>query len=173
MPTASGNSKEEEIRVQSPNHGVRQRGLPMNCTTASVQSDGVNISTKTACVNDGDVPVAAQSLSSSPLAPYPIEDPVPSPVGCTISSIYRPQWIYSSFEVESDQHNASSVSFHIILTTGDAGFQFPISITQAAAPLRETPRGIVALSVPPESPDRPSGRLLAVSNTSLRRSDSL
>lgn len=114
----------------------------MTCTTAPVQSGGVGISNKTSCINDGDVPVAAQQLSSTPLAPYSIEDPVPGPDDCTLSSIFHPQWTFSSFEVDSaaahgnnasSSSSSSSVSFDIILQTGTSGFQFPISMTQGNA----------------------------------------
>jgi hypothetical protein len=67
--------------------------------------------------------------------PYSIEEPTTGPDGCTISSIYRPQWRFSAFEVDTDQKNVPSVYFEIILVTGSPGFQFPISIMQDATPL--------------------------------------
>jgi len=95
--------------------------------------------TKTSCINRGDVTLAAQQLSNTSLAPYSIVDPTLGPDGCTISSIYRPAWRFSAFEIDSDQTNTSSLYFEIILVTGSPGFQFPISITQDTTPLAGDP----------------------------------
>ena len=68
-----------------------------------------------------------------PLAPYSIEDPVPGPDGCTLASIFHPQWTLSAFTVEvNSETNTSALSFEIILQTGTRGFQYPISIYQGA-----------------------------------------
>ncbi|OIW23408.1 hypothetical protein CONLIGDRAFT_585806 [Coniochaeta ligniaria NRRL 30616] len=104
--------------------------LPLTCTSASVGTDGAFTDTKTTCINPSDVTLAAQLLLQSALVPYSIEDPVPGPDGCTLSSIFHPQWTFSAFEVDSTGTNASSTSFEIILRTGSPGFQFPISISQ-------------------------------------------
>ncbi len=78
-------------------------------------------------------------LQEEVLPPYSIDDPLPLPDGCTLSSIFSPRWTFSAFEVD---HNASvavandgstsSVSFNLILQTANPGFQFPISISQDA-----------------------------------------
>lgn len=104
--------------------------LPLTCTRVSVETDGTFAGIKTSCINSGDVTLAAQLLSQDALVPYSIEDPIPGPDGCTLSSIFRPQWTFSAFEVDSSGGNASSVSFNIILRTGSPGFQFPISVSQ-------------------------------------------
>jgi hypothetical protein len=102
----------------------------LNCTTSPVGIDGTGNDTKTSCLYSDDVTLAGKPLSETPLAPYSIEDPVPGPDGCTLSSIFHPQWTFSSFEVDTNAQNASSVSFEVILRTGSPGFQFPISIYQ-------------------------------------------
>lgn len=66
-----------------------------------------------------------------------MEDPVPGPDGCTVSSIVHPQWSLSAFEIDSNasapagnDSSSSSVSFAIILETGNSFFDYPVTISQ-------------------------------------------
>ena len=77
-----------------------------------------------------DVKLKGQVLAANPLPPYSIEDPLPSADGCTISSIYHPQWTFSHFKVDG---NTSAVGFNVILQTQKRGFQYPIPVTQDVA----------------------------------------
>ncbi|GAB1318422.1 hypothetical protein MFIFM68171_08632 [Madurella fahalii] len=75
--------------------GKGRATLPLVCTV-----DG----TTTSCEADG-VQATVEITWSAPLAPYSIEDPLPTPDGCTISSVVSPSWIFSNFEIE---HNTSA-----------------------------------------------------------------
>jgi hypothetical protein len=78
-----------------------------------------------------DITLKGKLGSVAALSPYSLQDPAPSGDGCTISSIYHPQWSFSAFEVdETVTTGASAVSFNLILQTGNPGFQFPIAISQ-------------------------------------------
>lgn len=109
--------------------------LPLNCITEPVKDDPNG--NKTICDTDEDVTVKGSLLFSDPLPPYSIEDPLPVPDGCTLSSILNPTWIFSAFQVDSNASAAAAndnssavVTFEIILQTQNPGFQFPVSITQ-------------------------------------------
>lgn len=111
--------------------------LPLTCTSSFIETDPASASkdTRFSCIHYDDVTLPGQHLTKTPLAPYSVEDPVLGPDGCTLSSIFHPQWTFSTFEVDSSATTPQSVSFEIILRTGSPGFQFPIAIYQDAAPL--------------------------------------
>ncbi len=64
------------------------------------------------------------------LRPYSLEDPTPSSRGdgCTLTSIFSPNWQFSHFRLEDGR-----ISFEVILTAVDRGFQYPIPIYQGKA----------------------------------------
>jgi hypothetical protein len=73
--------------------------------------------------------------ATTTLRPYALEDPAPGWAatpprgdGCTLTSIFKPQWRFSSFRLDG-----GVVSFEIILAAGDIGFQYPIPVYQGAA----------------------------------------
>lgn len=74
--------------------------------------------------------VKGEVVSRNSLPPYSIEEPTPGADGCTLTSLFKPQWTFSTFEADSINGKDWSVSFNIILSTPSAGYQFPISITQ-------------------------------------------
>lgn len=77
-------------------------------------------------------------LSEAAIPAFSIEDPQPGADGCTISSIFQPQWSLSAFTIDGSAGPATAnadqkVSFNIILATGSRGFQYPIYVTQGKA----------------------------------------
>lgn len=117
--------------------------LPLNCTTETVDTNETN----RYCSSTGDVALPGKLGTVVTLAPYALDDPVPSPGdGCTLTSLFEPAWTFSSFEVDySDDGSTSSsnttssgsgspsVSFEIILDAANTGLQYPIPITQGDA----------------------------------------
>ncbi|KAK0621994.1 hypothetical protein B0T17DRAFT_509287 [Bombardia bombarda] len=103
--------------------------LPLTCS---------HDSTLTACEADA-VTVHGSVLSSASLPPYSIEDPLPTPDGCTISSVVSPSWLLSNFEVDSSSSSSSnatgatgaapaSVSFNMKLNTKNNQFDYPVFV---------------------------------------------
>lgn len=108
--------------------------LPLTCTTSQIGNpDALTRDTRYTCIHYEDVILPAAQLTSTPLPAYSITDPVPGADDCTLSSIFHPQWTFSTFSVESDATPRQSVSFEMILRTGSPGFQFPIAIYQGPA----------------------------------------
>ena len=97
--------------------------LPLQCETKAVDGQ-----TERVCTADGDVTLAGKLGTVVTLPAYSIEDPVPSRDGCTLSSIFNPRWLISSFWVIDN-----AVSFEIILQTDSRGFQYPMPIYQGEA----------------------------------------
>ncbi|KAK3937731.1 hypothetical protein QBC46DRAFT_356387 [Diplogelasinospora grovesii] len=100
--------------------------LSLDCTT-----DG----TSTACQADKAM-VRGSVLSEEPLPAYSIEDPLPTPDGCTISSIVAPSWTQSNFEVDKNAtatsagESPASVSFNMKLKTQANLFDYPVFVNQ-------------------------------------------
>jgi len=109
--------------------------LPLQCTNKKIQGDF----TRRTCEADKEITVKGKLLSEDPLPAFSIEDPVPGADGCTVSSIFKPQWALSSFAIDgatgASTSNAGTgvISFNIILQTGTRGFQSPIAVSQGAA----------------------------------------
>ncbi|KAH7625533.1 hypothetical protein B0T09DRAFT_325391 [Sordaria sp. MPI-SDFR-AT-0083] len=101
--------------------GTGSTTLPLNCDTGS---------TTTYCQADG-VPVQGQVLSKTALAPYSIEDPIPTADGCTISSVLSPSWAFSNFELDKstgDDVSSAAISFNLHLNTQNSLFDFPVFV---------------------------------------------
>ncbi|KAK4184375.1 hypothetical protein QBC35DRAFT_540527 [Podospora australis] len=120
--------------------------LPLVCSTQPIptpDSDSPSNSTltQTICPENPDVALQGTLLTTTTLAPYSLEAPVPRADGCTISSILRPTWSFSAFEIASsnpeDPSAWESVTFEIILATNNRGFQFPIPISFRKDPTKE------------------------------------
>lgn len=75
---------------------------------------------------------------ATPLPPYSITDPLPTPDGCTVSSIVGPAWTLSSFEIDSDSktnataagNNITDVGFNLQFATGTNEFTYPVNVYQ-------------------------------------------
>ena len=125
------------LKISATGSGI----IPFNCTTGPV--DGAPSGNVTSCEIDTDVVLKGKLLNEDPLPAYSIEDPLPLPDGCTISSILNPRWAFSAFEVDrttlaaSNDSKSSAISFNVILQTSNRGFQFPISISQGA-PIKDS-----------------------------------
>jgi hypothetical protein len=102
--------------------------LPFKCTTAELEAGG----TETVCVTGSDITLEGKLGTVVTLPPYSIEEPIPARDGCTLSSIFNPRWLFSSFRVDDADSSSPAVSFEIILQT-ERGFQYPIPIYQGAA----------------------------------------
>ncbi|KAK3948326.1 hypothetical protein QBC32DRAFT_373646 [Pseudoneurospora amorphoporcata] len=101
--------------------GTGSTTLPLNCST---------VSTTTYCQAD-NVPVQGQVSSETALAPYSIEDPIPSADGCTISSVVSPSWVLSNFELDKstgDDVSSAAISFNLRLNTQNSLFDFPVFV---------------------------------------------
>ncbi|KAK3399813.1 hypothetical protein B0T20DRAFT_169606 [Sordaria brevicollis] len=103
--------------------GTGSTKLPLTCTSES---------TTTYCQADS-VPVQGQVVSETALAPYSIEDPVPTVDGCTISSVVSPSWVLSNFELDKststeDEASSASISFNLRLNTQNSFFDFPVFV---------------------------------------------
>ncbi|KAK3366204.1 hypothetical protein B0T24DRAFT_711682 [Lasiosphaeria ovina] len=105
--------------------------LPLQCTKETLEGSPAGV--KTTCVATPTT-LKGKQLSQTPLAPYSIVDPVLQADGCTISSVLRPQWVFSAFEIDSPAGATggppSALSFDVILNSPSRGFQFPESIYQ-------------------------------------------
>ena len=113
--------------------------LPLNCTSVPVGS-GAKPGNKTTCLSNGDIVLQAQHAgTATPLPPYSITDPLPTPDGCTVSSIVGPAWTLSSFEIDSDNKsnsmatNITDVGFNLQFATGTNEFTYPVSVYQGRA----------------------------------------
>lgn len=103
--------------------------LALDCTTFSIAD---TTDTRVQCINTGDLALPATDIITTPLPAYSVQDPVPGPDDCTLSSLFHPQWTFSAFEVDSSANVSSDVAFNIILRTGSPGFQYPMPIYQGA-----------------------------------------
>ncbi|KJR84733.1 uncharacterized protein SPSK_08952 [Sporothrix schenckii 1099-18] len=115
--------------------------LPLNCTSVAVGA-GDNAGNKTTCLSNGDIVLQAQHPGTvASLPPYSVTDPLPTPDGCTVSSIVGPAWTLSSFEIDTDPRdpkgnrtaNITSVGFDLRLATGTNEATYPISVYQGRA----------------------------------------
>ncbi|OAA66648.1 hypothetical protein SPI_01224 [Niveomyces insectorum RCEF 264] len=124
--------------------------LPLNCTSVPIDAAAGSTSppgNKTTCVSTSDIVVPGQQPGTvTSLPPYSIEDPLPTPDGCTVSSLVAPAWIFSSFELDrpagtndsSISSNSSSsagggnatVGFDLQFRTATNDFTFPVSVYQ-------------------------------------------
>ncbi|KAK5651906.1 hypothetical protein OQA88_11565 [Cercophora sp. LCS_1] len=121
-----------------PGRPVALRGsassvLPLTCTTDKVHG---NYTRKTCVLKESKL--TGKLLSEESLPAFSVEDPQPGADGCTISSIFKPQWSLSAFAIDGKTGPATAsaeqtVSFNIILATGSRGFQYPISVSQGKA----------------------------------------
>ncbi|KAK3389881.1 hypothetical protein B0H63DRAFT_428441 [Podospora didyma] len=111
--------------------------LALNCTKDST--------TTTAC-QAASITVAGNVVSEQALPPYSIEDPLPAPDGCTISSIVAPSWTLSNFEVDKNEANttgghdhghtrrdidngpSASISFNMKLNTKAVNYDYPVFV---------------------------------------------
>ncbi|KAK0620870.1 hypothetical protein B0T14DRAFT_481973 [Immersiella caudata] len=123
--------------------GTGTATLPLKC----ISEQG-----RTACEADS-VPVSGTLLSRTALTPYSIQDPLPVPDGCTISSVVSPAWTISNFEVvsapitPSHDHGhespavpaapAATVGFNIKLNTQTNSFDYPVFVTNRGVTLAE------------------------------------
>lgn len=123
--------------------GTGTTTLPLKCTTSLG---------RTACEADS-VPLSGSLLTRTPLVPYSIEDPIPTPDGCTISSVVSPAWTITNFEVVSGpsapSHNhggggstappasPASVGFNIKLNTKTNSFDYPVFVTNKGVALQD------------------------------------
>lgn len=117
--------------------------LPLNCTSVAVGSSGATAGNKTTCLSTSDIVVQAKNSGvATPLPPYSITDPLPTPDGCTVSSIVGPAWTLSSFEIDSDSgskanatatNNITDVGFNLQFATGTNEFTYPVSVYQGKA----------------------------------------
>ncbi len=85
--------------------------------------------------------MAGKLVSDTKLPAYSIEDPMPVPDGCTISSILSPTWNFSDFSLEhNNTSNASYVTFLVSLGTGvpsNFGGAEPVAIAGGITPTPE------------------------------------
>ncbi|KAL1902495.1 hypothetical protein Sste5346_001476 [Sporothrix stenoceras] len=113
--------------------------LSLNCVTTTLRGSGNGTAqTNKQCVpgaingTSKGISVTGHVTNTVALPAYSIEEPLPTPDGCTVSSLLHPVWLFSAFGYE--QKNGSStvgnVNFDLILQTSNPGFQFPISISQ-------------------------------------------
>ncbi|KAK1830985.1 hypothetical protein QBC39DRAFT_382765 [Podospora conica] len=103
--------------------------LPLTCETAPSYGN----TTQTTCTAASRVTVPGTVTATTQLAPYSITDPTPQARdGCTLSSLFDPQWRFSSFVVDETKTPAA-VEFNLILQAQGPGFQGPITISQGAA----------------------------------------
>ncbi|KAK3323236.1 hypothetical protein B0T19DRAFT_462686 [Cercophora scortea] len=104
--------------------------LSLNCTTDTTQ---------TACQTDAAI-VHGKVVSETSLAPYSIEDPLPTPDGCTVSSIVAPSWLLSNFEVDKNATAGAdalaAVSFNIKLNTKNNLFDYPVFVSYSDVQLQ-------------------------------------
>ncbi|CAK7207402.1 hypothetical protein SEUCBS139899_010212 [Sporothrix eucalyptigena] len=111
--------------------------MPLNCTslaTGTADKPG----NKTTCLSTSDIVVKADKPGVvTQLPPYSITDPLPTPDGCTVSSIVNPTWTLSSFEIDSGVGNQTAagnltditaVGFDLQFTTGTNEFTYPVSV---------------------------------------------
>ncbi|KAK3688778.1 hypothetical protein B0T22DRAFT_512543 [Podospora appendiculata] len=98
--------------------------LALNCTTDTTQ---------TACQTDA-VTIHGKVISETSLTPYSIEDPLPTPDGCTVSSIVAPSWLLSNLEVDRNATAGAdapaAVSFNMKLNTKNNLFDYPVFVSQ-------------------------------------------
>ncbi|KAK3312170.1 hypothetical protein B0H66DRAFT_608445 [Apodospora peruviana] len=83
--------------------------------------------TTTSCEADA-VTVHGEVVTEENLAPYSIEDPLPTADGCTVSSVVSPSWILSNFEVEKSSASRGAVSFNMKLNTKNNLFDYPVFV---------------------------------------------
>ncbi|KAK0732210.1 hypothetical protein B0H67DRAFT_478554 [Lasiosphaeris hirsuta] len=120
--------------------------LPLACTTENG---------RTACQADG-VRVSGKVDSQTELAPYSIEDPLPTADGCTISSIVSPSWTLSNFEVDkSGSGGASAIAFNMKLNTKVNLFDYPVFVTHSNVRLDSTDAWYPCVFGPNEAPLAP------------------
>ncbi|KAK3353989.1 hypothetical protein B0T25DRAFT_480581 [Lasiosphaeria hispida] len=122
--------------------------LPLVCTTESG---------RTACQADA-VPVSGKVDSKTELAPYSIEDPLPTADGCTISSIVSPSWTLSNFEVDKSSKASggpSAIAFNMKLNTKVNLFDYPVFVTHSDVQLNSTDSWYPCVFGPNEAPLAP------------------
>lgn len=116
--------------------------MGLNCTSdlvpSGTDSSPYNI---TSCYADSVI-VNGTVLSRTDLPAYSIEDPLPTPDGCTVSSILSPAWRFSNFEVEknstADAGAMATIGFNIQLETQAHFFDFPVTVLQNGVRLNQT-----------------------------------
>ncbi|KAK0736669.1 hypothetical protein B0T21DRAFT_384125 [Apiosordaria backusii] len=102
--------------------------LPLQCKTEPVAESPSHLKKFCTVPDDDSVTVIGTLGTVVTLAPYSIEDPVPSNQdSCTISSIFNPRWQFSYFSTYNN-----SISFEIILQT-NRGFRYPNPVYQGKA----------------------------------------
>ncbi|CAK7216110.1 hypothetical protein SCUCBS95973_002693 [Sporothrix curviconia] len=123
--------------------------MPLNCTSVATGTAAAP-GNKTTCLSVSDIIVKADKAATVvPLPPYSITDPLPTPDGCTVSSIVSPAWTLSSFEIDSSADNKTAgsssssssnataditaVGFDLQFTTGTNEFTYPVSVYQGPA----------------------------------------
>ncbi len=130
----------------SPSVSVSATGstvLALNCTSLPIESSsGGKSGNKTTCVSDSDLIVHGEHAGTvTPLPPYSITDPLPTPDGCTVSSVVAPMWTFSGFEIDSADKKtngsanstSADVGFNVKFLTGTNEFTYPVSVYQGKA----------------------------------------
>ncbi|KAL1862770.1 hypothetical protein VTK73DRAFT_6657 [Phialemonium thermophilum] len=108
--------------------------LPLHCTTVLTPASDPSAppANSTSCYADA-ITIDGTLVSRTPLPPYSIEDPLPTPDGCTVTSLVDPAWRLSNFEVD---RNASatepgargSLGFSLALDAPGDQFGFPADV---------------------------------------------
>ncbi|CAK7208775.1 hypothetical protein SBRCBS47491_000209 [Sporothrix bragantina] len=119
--------------------------MPLNCTSVATGTAAAP-GNKTTCLSTSDIVVKAEKAGTvTHLPPYSVTDPLPTPDGCTVSSIVNPTWTLSSFEIDSGAGNKTvnssntsatditAVGFDLQFTTGTNENTYPVSVYQGPA----------------------------------------
>ncbi|KAK4220783.1 hypothetical protein QBC38DRAFT_513881 [Podospora fimiseda] len=111
--------------------------LPITCEAFS--------DTTTFCTGDPHT-FTGRLVSSFPLPPYSLKDPLPTAESCTISSVVSPSWWFSDLVTTTSGTGTGSVKFGIELATGNSSFTgFPSVIARGGVPIKLLMGGAQAL----------------------------